>query len=125
MNRNPTQPQEDRNQMNPIESPFAPDLSQLSLLARWKDKLTSSQNVSKTLSPAEIASLHTTMHQCMVYIVSTKQVINALHEVVDGLKKQKELQRNLLKHCLTQLENPKPRNQDIIIKAIKQQLGEN
>lgn len=121
----------DKNQ--PIEAPFAPDLTRvvdelMSKMAKPKDNhndnLTSSQDVLTTLSSAETASLRSTILQSMVYIKRTKQVINALHEHIELLTQLKINQRNLLKHCLTQLENPKPRNQELIINAIKQHLGE-
>ena len=105
---------------NQIESPFAPDLTDLDL----SDTLTDSQDVPTILSPAENASLRSTLLQSMVYIERTKQVINALHEHIELLTQLKMQQRNLLKHCLTQLENPRARNQELIINAIKQHLGE-
>jgi len=71
-----------------------------------------------------LASHRTTIQQAVEYIKRTKQVINALHEHIELLTQLKMQQRNLLKHCLTQLENPKPRNQELIINAIKQHLGE-
>lgn len=112
---------------NNIEGPFAPDLTRVvdELFTKLRgDKVTESQDVLTTLSSAETASLRSTLLQSMVYIERTKQVINALHEHIELLTQLKMQQRNLLKHCLTQLENPKPRNQELIINAIKQHLGE-
>ena len=117
---------------NQIESPFAPDLTDLDP----SDTLTDSQdvlNMEIQNSKARVAnhrtrklldSHRTTIQQAIEYIKRTKQVINALHEHIELLTQLKMQQRNLLKHCLTQLENPKPRNQELIINAIKQHLGE-
>ena len=110
---------------NNIEGPFAPDLTRVvdELFTKLKgDKVTESQDVLTTLSSAETASLRSTILQSMVYIKRTKQVIGVLHELVDNYKRQIQAQRELLKHCLTQHENPKARNQDIIVKAIRQHL---
>jgi len=117
---------------NQIESPFAPDLTDLDP----SDTLTDSQDVlnmeiqnnkarvANHRTRNLLASHRTTIQQAVEYIKRTKQVINALHEHIDLLNQKDRLQRDLLKHCLTQLENPKPRNQELIINAIKQHLGE-
>lgn len=107
---------------NQIESPFAPDLTDLDP----SDTLTDSQDVlSLDINNKRILSENrTTIQQAIEYIKRTKQVINALHEHIELLTQLKMQQRNLLKHCLTQLENPKPRNQELIINAIKQHLRE-
>jgi hypothetical protein len=92
------------------EPPFAPDLGallQTKLDQINEDNLTQRQNA---------------LTRAIDYIHKTKTVIGALHDnitVRDALIKQ---QRELLKHCLSYIENPKPRNQDLIVKAIKQHL---
>lgn len=124
---------ESRNQGGyPIESPFAPDLTRIvdELMTKMEkpvdnqnDKMTPSQDVLSV--PIDtIQNSRATIQQATEYIKRTKQVINTLHEIIDTLKQKDQLQKQLLKHCLTQLENPKPRNQDLIINAIKQHLGE-
>ena len=96
------------------EPPFAPDLGallQTKLDQINKDNLTTSQIVRKE-----------TLTRAIDYIHKTKTVIGALHDNItlrDALIKQ---QKELLKHCLSHIENPKPRNQDLIVKAIKQHL---
>lgn len=95
------------------EPPFAPDLGKLlnDTLNKQQDDLTSGQIVRKQ-----------TLTRAIDYIHKTKTVIGALHDNItlrDALIKQ---QRELLKHCLSYIENPKPRNQDLIVKAIKQHL---
>lgn len=122
---------ESRNQGGyPIESPFAPDLTQIvdELMTKMEkpvDKVTDGQNVlSTTIKRDNLQETRATIQQATEYIKRTKQVINTLHEIIDTLKQKDQLQKQLLKHCLTQLENPKPRNQDLIINAIKQHLGE-
>jgi hypothetical protein len=98
----------------PVESPLSPmNLGQLlnDLVDKQQDTLTQSQIVQKQ-----------TLTRAIDYIHKTKTVINTLHEIIELHKEVQKQQRELLKHCLVQLENPKPRNQDLIVKAIKQHL---
>lgn len=95
------------------EGPFAPDLTRLLHEERKKheDYLTQSQIVRKE-----------TITRAIDYIHKTKTVIEALHENIEIRDRMIKAQKELLRHCLNHIENPKPRNQDLIIGAIKQHL---
>jgi hypothetical protein len=92
------------------EPPFAPDLGallQTKLDQINEDNLTQRQNA---------------LTRAIDYIHKTKTVIGALHDnitVRDALIKQ---QKELLRHCATYIREPKPRNKDLILKAIEQHL---
>lgn len=102
------------------EAPHAPNLNDLNPEANLTtnqhgDNLTSGQDVQT--QPA------TTVAQAIEYIKRTKQVINALHEHIELQKQLSQQRAELLRHCLNYIEQPKPRNKDLIIKAIQNTLA--
>lgn len=102
------------------EAPPAPDLGQLlnDMLEKQRDNLTQSQEAQKQTLEIQKQMLV----RAIDYIHKTKTVINSLHDIIELHKQIQKEQRELLKHCLNHIENPKPRNQDLIVKAIKHHL---
>jgi hypothetical protein len=95
------------------EGPFAPDLAKLlnEAIKKDEDYLTSSQIVRKE-----------TLTRAIDYIHKTKTVINSLHDIIELHKQIQKQQKELLRHCATYIREPKPRNKDLILKAIEHHL---